>query len=105
MTWAGIQEDLNNNVVNTFGEVVTITQGDVTTEVVAVISKMAGPWLNDGTIQISQHVYRGLVLISALASEPVIGTTLTTEAGVVYVVDQPPVHDNGLYNLILRKRP
>lgn len=105
MTWAAIQSDLNASVLRPFGEVVTITQGAVTTEVVAVITKMAGPWLNDGVVQISQHVWQGLVMISDLATEPVLGTTLTTEAGVVYVVDQPPAHDNGMYSLILKRRP
>ena len=103
--WADLENALNTTVLATFGDPVTVTQGATTTEVIAVITKLSGPWLQDGQLQISQHAYQALILINELGTEPVLGTTLTTVAGQVYAVDQPPTHDNGVYRLVLKRRP
>lgn len=105
MSWDEIAEAANTSILATFGAYVTVTQGAVTTDVIAVISKLNGPWMSDGQVQISQHAYQALIKISDLDSEPVLGTRLTTLGGTVYAVDQPPVHDQGLYRLILKRLP
>lgn len=105
MTWQAMTDDLNADLITSFGEAITYARGTTTRSILAVIDKMSDPWMNEGQIQISQHHYQAQIAIASLASEPIIGDTLTTAAGTVYVVDQPPVHDRGLYRLILRKRP
>ena len=105
MSWSDLTDGMNDVLVTTFGESITYARGTTTRAVLAVIDKMSDPWLNEGQIQISQHHYQAEIAIPALTSEPLIGDTLTTAAGTVYVVDQPPVHDRGIYRLILRKRP
>ncbi len=103
--WSDLEASLNTSVLATFGAPVTVTQGTTTTPLIAMISKLSGPWLADGQIQISQHAYQALVHKTDLATEPTIGTIMTTDGGAVYVVDQPVVDDNGLYRLVLKKRP
>ena len=103
MTWASIQDRLNTSVLSVFGEAVTFAHGATTTTIITVIEKLNSPWLINGEMQISQHHYSAQINEDALTSEPVIGDTITTASSVVYIVDQPPVHDNGLYRLILRR--
>lgn len=103
MSWAAIESRLNTVVMNQFGEAVTVTQGVTTTTTLAVIKKAADPMLIDGAVSFSEHRYVGQIKIDALATEPVIGNTITTASGAVYAIDQPPFHEDGLYRLILRK--
>ena len=105
MSWSDLTDDMNDVLVTTFGEAITYARGTTTRAVLAVIDKLSDPWLNEGQIQISQHHYQAEIAIPALTSEPLIGDTLTTAAGTVYIVDQPPIHAHGLYRLILRKQP
>ena len=100
-----MMDEMNDDLITSFGEAITYAHGATTSAILAVIDKMSDPWMNEGQIQISQHHYQAQITIASLASEPIIGDTLTTAAGTVYVVDQPPVHDRGIYRLILRKRP
>ncbi len=105
MTWNAITDDLNDILIDSFGEAVVYAHGATTATILAAIEKINGPWMSEGQIQISQHHYQAEITIAALTSEPIIGDTLTTAAGVVYVVDQPPIDDRGLYRLVLRRRP
>lgn len=105
MTWQAMTDGMNDELITSFGEAITYARGATTSAILAVLDKMSDPWMSEGQIQISQHHYQAQITIASLTSEPIIGDTLTTAAGVVYVVDQPPVHDRGLYRLVLRKRP
>lgn len=105
MTWQAMTDGMNDELITLFGEAVTYARGTTTSAVLAVIDKLSDPWLSEGQIQISQHHYQAQIAIPALTREPIIGDTLTTAAGTVYVVDQPPACDRGLYRLVLRKRP
>jgi hypothetical protein len=105
MAWSEQLASLNNVAIATFGEPVRYAHGATTTNLTAVIRKRQDPFLVDGSLTFSQHHYEGMIDITALASEPVIGDTLLTAPGVTYVVDQPPAHADGLYSLILRRRP
>ena len=103
MTWAAIKDRLNIAVLATFGEAATFAHGATTTAIIAVIEKLNSPWLINGEMQISQHHYSAQINEDALTDEPVVGDTITTASGVVYTIDQSPIHDNGLYRLILRR--
>ena len=105
MAWADQITYLNNIAIATFGEPVRYTHGATQTDQIAVIRKRQDPFLVDGSLTFSQHHYEGLIDMADLTTEPVIGDTLLTAPGVTYVVDQPPAHADGLYSLILRRRP
>lgn len=105
MAWSAQLASLNNSVIATFGEPVRYAHGATATDLTAVIRKRNDPFMVDGSLTFSQHHYEGLIDITALTTEPVIGNTLLTAPGVTYVIDQPPVHADGLYSLILRRRP
>ena len=105
MAWSDQITQLNAITIATFGEPVRYAHGATTTDLTAVIRKRSDPFLVDGSLTFSQHHYEGLIDMSALATEPVIGDTLLTAPGVTYVIDQPPAHADGLYSLILRRRP
>jgi hypothetical protein len=105
MAWFDLVAALNHVAAATFGEPVIFAHGATTTALTAVISKSHDPFMVDGSLTFSQHHYQGMIEMPSLAGEPVIGDTLTTAAGVVYVIDQPPAHADGLYSLILRRRP
>lgn len=107
MTWSTIFAETDAAVLNAFGDTVTFkrTSTGATTALIADIHEMADPFNLDGAINFSEHRYTGRILISALSVEPVMGDTLTTGAGVVYVLDQPPVRDYALYRLVLRRVP
>lgn len=103
--WSDLESSLNTSVLATFGEPVRYAHGATQTALTAVIRKRQDPFLVDGSLTFSQHHYEGLIDMAALTTEPVIGDTLTTAPGVDYIVDQPPAHADGLYSLILRRRP
>ncbi len=104
MSWSSALDTLNTSVLATFGAVATFTHGATSTSVQADVRKSSEPLLIGNAVTFSEHHYIGQCRIADLPTEPVIGDTLT-HGGVTYVIDQPPAHADGLYRLILRRRP
>lgn len=103
MSWATTAGRTARACLVALGDPVTLQLTSGNRSVACVLVKRSEPVLSGGLITIDEDRYSANVAVADLTAVPPLGTRIVAADGAEYLIDQPPIVADGLYQLTLRR--